>query len=92
MTRSTQYRLGVLTFATLSMLLYGLVAYLHREALPLIKIYNASLYEAFRPYVEGSSPSYMVIVVLISAAYFLLLKNESDWNILRILRTVIQAG
>jgi len=90
MTRSTQYRLGVLTFATLSVLLYALVAYLHREALPLIKIYNADLYETFRSYVEGSSPSYLLIIVLISAAYFLLLKNESDWNVLSNLRTMIQ--
>jgi hypothetical protein len=90
MTRSTQYRLGVLTFTILSVLLYALVAYLHREVLPLIKIYNADLYETFRPYVESSSPSYLLIIVLISAAYFLLLKNESDWNVLSILRTVIQ--
>src|SRR4029453_1127108 len=47
MTRRTQYRWGVLTFTILSVLLYALVAYLHREVLPLIKIYNADLYETF---------------------------------------------
>jgi hypothetical protein len=92
MTRSTQYGLGVLTFTAIPMLLYAVVAYLHQQALPIIQPIIPELYKRLEPSIKGEQPSYLLIIVVISAAYFMLLKNESDWNVLLILRNVIQAG
>lgn len=91
MTRSTQYVLGVVMFTAISMLLYAVVAYLHREALPVIRYFIPEVYKQFQPYVEGDHPSYLLIIVLVSGAYCVLLKYESDWNVLLILRNVIQS-
>jgi hypothetical protein len=91
MTRSAQYMLGVVTFTAISMLLYSVVAYLHREALPIIQYFIPEVYKHFQPYVEGEHPSYLAVIVLVSGAYVVLLKYESDWNVLLILRNVIQS-
>jgi len=90
MTRANQYTVGLLAFTVIAMGLYALAAYLHRQVIPAISIFFPQLYEPLKPHIEGNSPKYLIIIILISSAYLYLLKHDAEWNILLILRRVIQ--
>jgi hypothetical protein len=90
MTRANQYTVGLLAFTVIAMCLYALAAYLHRQVIPAISIFFPQLYEPLKPHIEGNSPKYLFIILLLSSAYLYLLKHDAEWNILLILRRVIQ--
>ena len=90
MTRANQYMIGLLAFTVIAMILYALAAYLHKQVIPAISMFFPQLYEPFKAHIEGSSPQYLLIIILISSLYLFLLKHDAEWNILLILRRVIQ--
>jgi hypothetical protein len=90
MTRANQYMVGLLAFTVIAVILYALAAYLHKQVIPAISMFFPQLYEPFKPHIEGNSREYLFIIMLISSAYLFLLKHDAEWNVLLILRRVIQ--
>jgi hypothetical protein len=90
MTRANQYMVGLLAFSVIAMGLYALAAYLHKQVIPAINIFFPQLYEPLKPHIEGSSPKYLFIIIVTSSVYLFLLKHDAEWNVLLMLRRVIQ--
>jgi hypothetical protein len=89
MTRKAQYEAGRIAFAAICVVLYAMLAFGHREALPAIQLFSPELYERFAREVEGNAPNYVMVVLLVTAVFLALLKLETDWNPLFLLRQLI---
>ena len=90
MTRPGQYRLGVITYVALCLLIYALVIYFYRDFLPIADLVAPP---EFRLVIETwmSSGSLPRAVVVISAAliFVVLLSVDKDWNPAFTLRRVV---
>jgi arginine/lysine/histidine transporter system substrate-binding protein len=89
MTQPNQYRLGVVTFVSTCLLIYSLIAYFHQELLPIVGAINPELQRFIEKCMTNGSLSYPLVVIFSAAFFVSLLKFESDWNPIFLLRRVV---
>jgi hypothetical protein len=89
MTQPSQYRLGVITYVGVCLLVYALIAYFHKELLPLVRAVSPELHEAIENSTKDGSLAYPLVVIFSAAMFVALLKVEKDWNPLSVLRRVV---
>ena len=91
MARRNQFRAGASLFVFVSLLLYIIIAFFHKELLPILKLYDEDLFKIAEGFTKNGSFAYPVVVILVSAAFVALLKVENPWNPLLVLRNVIHS-
>jgi hypothetical protein len=89
MTQPSQYRMGAIAFVVMCLLVYALIAYFHKEFLPLVATVAPELYQTIRASMTDGSLAYPLVVIFAAAIFVTSLKIESDWNPLLILRRVV---
>jgi hypothetical protein len=89
MTQPNQYRLGAVAFVGMCLLVYALIAYFHKEFMPLVAIVAPELYATIQKSMTDGSLSYPLVVVFSAAIFVMALKLEKDWNPLLVLRRVV---
>jgi hypothetical protein len=89
MTRPNQYHLGKILFVLLSLLIYALMAYYHKDLPRIIGAINPEWKEPLKSLVDDKNPSYLVILIVVSACFVTLLKVEKKWNIYLLFRDII---
>jgi hypothetical protein len=86
-----QYQLGCGCFVALSMLIFFLLVYLNKELMPVLDVFDHDLYTKIEPYVKGESTPYFFIIVLVASIFLTLLHREGEWNLVLMLRDLIQS-
>jgi hypothetical protein len=89
MTQPAQYRLGVIAYVGACLLVYALIAYFHRDLLPLVGAVMPELYKTIEQSMTDGSPTYPLVVIFSAAIFISLLRVEKDWNPLFVLRRVV---
>jgi hypothetical protein len=89
MTQPSQYRLGAIAFVGICLLVYSLIAYFHKELLPLVAIVAPELHQTIDKSMHDGSLAYPLVVIFSAAIFVSLLKVEKDWNPLFVLRRVV---
>lgn len=89
MTQPNQYRLGAIAFVGICLLVYALIAYFHKEFLPLVAILAPELHETIEKSMTDGSLAYPLVVIFAAAIFVTALKIEKDWNPLLVLRRVV---
>ena len=89
MTQPAQYRLGVLVYVGACLMVYALIAYFHRDLLPLVGALMPELYQTIQRSMTNGSLTYPLVVIFSAAIFVSLLKVEKDWNPLFVLRRVV---
>jgi hypothetical protein len=89
MTQPNQYRLGVIAYVGVCLLVYALIAYFHKELLPLVRALSPELHETIDKSMTDGSLAYPLVVIFSAAIFVTLLKVEKDWNPLFVLRRVV---
>jgi hypothetical protein len=89
MTQPSQYRMGAIAFVVMCLLVYALIAYFHREFLPLVGIVAPELYRTIDKSTTDGSLAYPLVVIFAAAIFVTSLKIESEWNPLLVLRRVV---
>src|ERR1044071_9884621 len=89
MTQPTQYRLGVLAYVGVCLLVYALIAYFHKPLLPLVRVLAPELYETIEKSMSDGSLPYPLVVIFSAAMFVALLKLDKDWIPLFVLRRVV---
>jgi hypothetical protein len=89
MTQPSQYRMGAIAFVVMCLLVYALIAYFHKEFLPLVATVAPELYQTIRASMTDGSLAYPLVVIFAAAIFVTSLKIESEWNPLLILRRVV---
>src|SRR5712691_4679330 len=89
MTQPAQYRLGVIAYVGACLLVYALIAYFHRDLLPLVGAVMPELYQTIQRSMTNGSLTYPLVVIFSAAIFVSLLKVEKDWNPLFVLRRVV---
>src|SRR6185437_11546930 len=90
MTQPSQYRMGAIAFVAMCLLVYALIAYFHKEFLPLVGIVAPELYQTIEASMTDGSLAYPLVVVFAAAIFVTSLKIENEWNPLLVLRRVVQ--
>jgi hypothetical protein len=90
MTQPTQYRLGVIAYVGVCLLVYALIAYFHKDLLPLVAVVTPELHQTIEKSMTDGSLAYPLVVIFSAAIFVSLLKVEKDWNPLFVLRRVVQ--
>src|SRR5713226_6730219 len=72
MTQPNQYRLGVIAYVGVCLLVYALIAYFHKELLPLVRALSPELHETIDKSMTDGSLAYPLVVIF-SAAIFVAL-------------------
>ncbi len=89
MTQPNQYRLGVIAYVGVCLLVYVLIAYFHKELLPLVGAVAPDLDKTIEKSMNDGSLPYPLVVIFSAAIFVSLLKVEKDWNPLFVLRRVV---
>ncbi|MDR3530793.1 MAG: hypothetical protein P4L90_09600 [Rhodopila sp.] len=89
MTQPNQYRLGSIAFVGMCLLVYSLIAYFHKEFLPIVGIVAPDLYQTIEKSMTDGSLAYPLVVIFAAAIFVTALKVEKDWNPLLVLRRVV---
>ena len=89
MTQPSQYRLGVIAYIAVCLLVYALIAYFHKDLLPLVGALAPDLYKIIVKSMNDGSLTYPLVVIFSAAMFVSLLKVEKDWNPLFVLRRVV---
>ena len=89
MTQPAQYRLGVIAYVGACLLIYALIAYFHRDLLPLVGAVMPELYKTIEQSMTDGSLTYPLVVIFSAAIFISLLRVEKDWNPLFVLRRVV---
>jgi hypothetical protein len=89
MTQPSQFRLGVIAYVGACLLVYALIAYFHKELLPLVRAVAPDLHKTLENSMTDGSLSYPLVVIFSAAIFVTLLKVEKDWNPLFVLRRVV---
>lgn len=90
MTQPNQYRLAVIAYVAISLVFYDLGAYFFRELTPVIALFAPDwMMQAFNSASANGTLSFPLTVVFAAMIFFVLLKIESDWNPLFLLRRMI---
>jgi hypothetical protein len=89
MTQPNQYRLGAIAFVGMCLVVYALIAYFHKELMPIVGIVAPELYATIQTSMTDGSLAYPVVVIFAAALFVAALKIEKDWNPLLVLRRVV---
>src|SRR5205814_7826324 len=89
MTQPSQYRVGVIAYIAVCLLVYALIAYFHKDLLPLVGAMAPDLHKIIVKSMNDGSLTYPLVVIFSAAMFVSLLKVEKDWNPLFILRRVV---
>jgi len=89
MTQPAQYRLGVIAYVGACLMVYALIAYFHRDLLPLVGAIMPELHKTIERSMTDGSLTYPLVVIFSAAIFVSLLKVEKDWNPLFVLRRVV---
>src|SRR6266851_1748311 len=89
MTQPAQYRLGVIAYVGACLMVYALIAYFHRDLMPLVGAIMPELYKTIEQSMTDGSLTYPLVVIFSAAIFVSLLKVEKDWNPLFVLRRVV---
>jgi hypothetical protein len=89
MTRPSQYRLGRITFVLLSIAIYALMIRYHKDLPQIVKAVKPEWYDPLKSLIDDKDPSYLVVVIIVSACFLTLLKVEKKWNVYLLLRDMI---
>jgi hypothetical protein len=89
MTQPSQYRMGAIAFVAMCLLVYVLIAYFHKEFLPLVGIIAPELQHTIEKSMTDGSLGYPLVVIFAAAIFVTSLKIESEWNPLLVLRRVV---
>ena len=89
MTQPAQYRLGVIAYVGACLMVYTLIAYFHRDLLPLVGAVMPELYKTIEQSMTDGSLTYPLVVIFSAAIFVGLLRVEKDWNPLFVLRRVV---
>lgn len=92
MTRRPAYYLGALGFSIASMLIYCIIVAFYKPFLPIIQFISTPLYEFSKSLAEDDTLTYPLILVLAGVLFVVLLRLESRFNPLLILRNVFYRG
>src|SRR5437868_6991893 len=76
MTQPSQYRLGVIAYVGVCLLVYALIAYFHKPLLPLVRVLAPELYQAIDKSMSDGSLPYPLVVIF-SAAMFVVLMSST---------------
>ena len=74
MTQPAQYRLGVLVYVGACLMVYALIAYFHRDLLPLVGALMPELYQTIQRSMTNGSLTYPLVVIFSAAIFVSLLK------------------
>jgi hypothetical protein len=89
MTQPSHYRLGVIAYVAVCLLVYALIAYFHKDLLPLVGALAPDLHKIIEKSMNDGSLTYPLVVIFSAAIFVSLLKVEKDWNPLFVLRRVV---
>ena len=89
MTQPSQFRLGVIAYVGVCLLVYALIAYFHKPLLPLVRVLAPELYQAIDKSMSDGSLPYPLVVIFSAAMFVVLMKLDNDWNPLFVLRRVV---
>ena len=90
MTSPHQYRLGACVYVLFGAGFFLLLVFLHKEVVPVAKLLGEPLSKTIIDAVNTSSPPYLIIITVMGMIYLYLLTKEASWNVLLIMRDVIQ--
>jgi hypothetical protein len=90
MTSRQQYRLGGWAFVAFACGFFLLLIHEHRQVVELAKPFNI-LPGYISEAINGQSTPYLIIVAAMGAAYLFCLTYEKPWNVLLLMRDVIQS-
>lgn len=90
MTQPNQYRMAVIAYVAICLVFYDLGAYFFLELTPVIGLFAPDwMMQLFNSVPANGMLSFPLTVVLAAMIFVVLLKIESDWNPLFLLRRVI---
>jgi hypothetical protein len=91
MTSQGQYRLASLTFATFASGFFLLLVYEHKQVAAVASLFGEGLPKKIVDALENQSTPYLVIIAAMGVVYLFLLTKEAQWNVLLMVRDVIQS-
>jgi ABC-type amino acid transport substrate-binding protein len=89
MTQPSQYRLGVIVFVGTCLLVYSLIAYFHKQLLPIVGAINPELQHTIEKSTKDGSLPYPLVIIFSAAIFVSLLKIEKDWNPIFMFRRIV---
>lgn len=92
MTSRSQYRLGSWVFVIFACGFFLLLVREHRQVISTVSLLQASLPipKGVLTAMEDESPPYLAVIIAMGAVYLYLLTKEAEWNVLLMMRDVIQ--
>jgi hypothetical protein len=91
MTRPSLYNFGKGLFVLLSLAIYALMVRYHSNLPQIIKAVNPDWYKPLKDVIEDKNPSYLLIIIIVSACFLLLLRIEKEWNFYLAFRDLIHS-
>jgi hypothetical protein len=91
MTSAQQYRLGSLVYVIFAASFFLLLVYLHKEVVSVAQVFGEPISRTIIDAVNSSSAPYLLIISVMGMVYLYLLTKEAPWNVLLMMRDVIQA-
>jgi hypothetical protein len=91
MARPGLYNFGKGLFIVISLAIYALMVRYHADLPQIIKVINSDWYKSIAGIIEDKDPSYLLIIVLVSACFLMLLRTEGDWNFYLSFRDLIHS-
>jgi hypothetical protein len=88
MTRRGQYRSAKIVFVGICLAIYVLMIRYHRDLPAIIGAMKPEWSERLKTLTEQKDPSYLVVIIVVSACFLTLLKKEARWNVLLLFRDI----
>jgi hypothetical protein len=90
MTSRGQYRLGNFAFIVFASFVFLLIVFLHKEVVQVIQLFPGAVPENVASAVSKNEASYLLVVFAMGGVYLFALQKEANWNVLLMVRDVIQ--
>jgi hypothetical protein len=91
MTSQRQYRLGSCVYVLFAAAFFLLLVFLHREVVSVIEAFGGPVSGKIVGAIKDYSASYLLIIAAMGIVYLYLLTKEAQWNVLLMMRDLIQA-
>ncbi len=91
MTRRPLFLYGMVAFIVLSLCVYGLIVFFFEELLPLLQYINDPAYEFVMAAKDDGTLTLPLIIVVAAAIFVSLLKVESRFNLVLVIRDIVHA-
>jgi hypothetical protein len=90
MTSRGQYMLGNVAFIAFASFVFLLILYLHREVVQVAEVAGLPVPKGVSDAIEKNEASYLMIIFAMGGVYLFLLRKENEWNVLLMMRDLIQ--